>query len=73
MKDQREKAAGRADESKFFVPEPDDPVEILKMRRDAKQLIAEGKIREGEQAYDRAMAKWYALPPSVTCPRADLW
>jgi hypothetical protein len=73
MKDQKERAAGRVDQREFFVPDPDDPVEILKERLSAKRLMAEGRIAEGEAAYATAMAKWYALPPSVTSPHADLW
>jgi hypothetical protein len=50
----------------FFVPDENDPIEILRARVRAK--------RNGdEQAYARAMARWEALPPSVTNPNPENW
>jgi hypothetical protein len=65
----------RARQREWFVSDhPDtDPIEILKMRRDAKRLLADGRIDEGNEAYARAMALWNALPPSTTNPNAETW
>jgi hypothetical protein len=50
----------------FFVPDDNDPVHILQMRAQAK--------RDGDDtALAFWVAKWNALPPSVTNPRVDTW
>jgi hypothetical protein len=50
----------------MFKPDENDPIEILRGRRRAK--------RAGDwRAYDRAIARWNALPPSVTDPHPENW
>jgi hypothetical protein len=58
----------RARQREFYVPDdPDtDPVHILQQRRQAR-------IDGDDQALAYWMARWNALPPSVTNPNADRW
>jgi hypothetical protein len=54
------------DPTKFEPDDPNDPVAILQERRAAK-------LAGDDQALAEAMAKWDALPPSVTDPKGVRW
>jgi hypothetical protein len=62
------RSAEAVDRSRFFVPDDTetDPVHILQQRRDAK-------MRGDDQALAYWMARWNALPPSVTSPNPENW
>ena len=54
----------------MFVPDENDPVEILQQRKAARTLIAEGRVAEGEAALATAMRKWDKLSWDVRDPKA---